>query len=252
MEKELKIKVTTDGSVTIAQLEANIKKLREGFKNAAIGSNEYAEAGKKLKTVLEQKSKAMEVAQTENAKLMKSYFSLGQEIRSKTNPAFISFNQVIQDAPFGIRGIGNNVQFLTQQFTQLRSSGMSTKDILKGMMQNVLTPMGGLMFAVSAGTSLLTVVMDQLGQSTEKTKEKMRLRVGSLNPFYGKKHPSGIVFSATSPTGEEFVFQNTYEAAKIINANNSFVYGFCIGTSKTCKGWTNAKILKRENTPSIQ
>lgn len=90
----------------------------------------------------------------------------------KTNPAFVSFNQIVQDAPFGIRGVGNNIQFLTQQFTQLRSTGMQTNEILKGMIGNALQPMGLLMLGVSVGTSLLTVAMDSLGASTEKTKEK--------------------------------------------------------------------------------
>ncbi len=85
----------------------------------------------------------------------------------KTNPAFVSFNQIVQDAPFGIRGVGNNIQFLTQQFTQLRSTGMQTNEILKGMIGNALQPMGLLMLAVSVGTSLLTVAMDALSKEAK-------------------------------------------------------------------------------------
>jgi hypothetical protein len=166
-DTELKIKVSADGA-TIRELEMRIKELRAEFKASRIGSDEFNIAAKELKKTLEQKTVAVRVAETENAKLMRSYFTLGENLRKNTNPAFVSFNQVIQDAPFGIRGVGNNIQFLTQQFTQLRASGMSTGDILKGIVQNALTPMGGLMLAVSSGTSLLTVAMDQFGKATKE------------------------------------------------------------------------------------
>lgn len=172
-ENELKIKVSSDGGTTINQLNANIKELNKEFKSARIGSIEFDIAAKELKKTLEAKSKATAVAATENAKLMKSYFALGENLRKNTNPAFISFNQIIQDAPFGIRGVGNNIQFLTQQFTQLRAAGMSTGEILKGMIQNALTPMGLLMFSVSAGTTLLTLAMDHLGKTSETTEQKV-------------------------------------------------------------------------------
>lgn len=77
----------------------------------------------------------------------------------------------------------------------------------------------------------------------EATKAKMRLRTGSLNPFYGKKHARAIIFSAYSPERELFIFQGTYHAASIIKANRSFIYKFCTGKSKTCKGWSEAKIM---------
>ena len=184
MDQELKIKVTTDGGITINELEKRIKELRAEFKASAIGSTEFDIAAKELKKTLEQKSKATGAAATENAKLMQSYFKLGEKLRRNTNPAFISLNQIVQDAPFGIRGMGNNIQFLTQQFTQLRASGMSTSEILKGMMQNLLSPMGALMFAVSAGTTALTIVMDKLGATSKDTSEKL----GELVDQYKELH----------------------------------------------------------------
>jgi len=215
MEKELKIKVTADGNVTIAQLEASIKKVRTEFKSAVIGSNEYNEAAKKLKNTLEQKTQAMKVAQTENAKLMQSYFTLGENLRRNTNPAFISFNQVIQDAPFGIRGVGNNIQFLTQQFTQLRSKGETTGSILKGIMANALTPMGGLMLAVSAGTSLLTVAMDQLGASTKSATAEF----SNISTLLDKKFNAGWISSTKYITETNIAINNLIQDV----SNPSFI-----------------------------
>lgn len=116
--------------------------------------------------------------------LGKSIDDLGKNIKQRTNPAFISFNQILQDAPYGIRGVGNNIEFMTQQFTQLRSSGLSTGQILRGMVQNLFTPMGGLMFAVSGGVSLLTVAMDHLGTSSDETSKKL----GELVDQYKELH----------------------------------------------------------------
>jgi len=170
-DNDLQISAEIYGGKSINDLEAELRKLRAEFKANKIGSDEFNSSALKLKNTLELKSKATAVAATENAKLMKSYFETGEALR-RTNPAFVSFNQVIQDAPYGVRGVANNVQFLTQQFTQLRSAGLTTGQILKGMMQNMLTPMGALMFAVSAGTSLLTIAMDKLGQETKETKDE--------------------------------------------------------------------------------
>lgn len=184
----------------IAEVD-KVEKLTSKFKLLATGAKEADYAFRQGKISAEQLKTTLEGLRTKGETLNGTYKqmvdlnatlfqvqaradvgfkSLGKSLDDinnsvkRTNPAFMSFNQIVQDAPFGIRGVGNNIQFLTQQFTQLRSQGLSTKDILSGMMQNVLTPMGALMFAVSAGTSLLTVAMDALGSKTEKTAEKTK------------------------------------------------------------------------------
>lgn len=193
MANEIKIAVdvlTKDAAKELDSFLNNIKfqtlQLETAFKKGSISSAELGKALVKLETDV--KSYGVSTLKTEatiraitNSQLRakEGFTSLGgklneinSNITGKTNPAFISFNQIIQDAPFGIRGVGNNIQFLTQQFTTLRASGMSTTDILKGMLKNALTPMGGLMLAVSAGTTLLTLAMDLLGQKSESAKEK--------------------------------------------------------------------------------
>jgi uncharacterized protein YukE len=86
----------------------------------------------------------------------------------------ISMNQIIQDAPFGIRGMGNNIQFLTQQFTQLRAGGMSVTEILSGMLKNTMTPMGALMLGTSIATSALTVAFDSMRSKTSDVKDELK------------------------------------------------------------------------------
>lgn len=176
MDANLKIGVTTNGGKTINELESNIKELRAEFKATKIGTVEYTIAAKELTKALEAKTTAMKAVQTQNGKLMESYFTLGEQLR-RTNASFMSFNQVIQDAPFGIRGVANNIQFLTQQFAQLRSAGMSTKEILIGMMKNALSPMGALMLGVSVATSALTIAMDKLGTTTEGTSNELQVYI---------------------------------------------------------------------------
>lgn len=173
-DNSLKINVTIGGQsfTTLKQLEDALKAEKKAIKDLDTASQEYTNRSKGWVEAEKEKARVSSVLVTEQGKLMKSYFATGEALR-RTNPAFISFNQVIQDAPYGIRGVGNNIQFLTQQFTSLRASGMSTGTILKGMMGNILTPMGGLMLAVSAGTSLLTLAMDHLAPSTEKANDEL-------------------------------------------------------------------------------
>ena len=50
---------------------------------------------------------------------------------SRYNSVGIDFARVIQDAPFGIIGVGNNIQQLAQSFSGLGQAGDSTKSKIK-------------------------------------------------------------------------------------------------------------------------
>ena len=63
-----------------------------------------------------------------------------------------NFNRVVQDAPFGILGIANNIDPLLESFLRLRTSSGTTGAALKALGSSFLGPTG-ILFAVSAATS---------------------------------------------------------------------------------------------------
>jgi hypothetical protein len=74
-----------------------------------------------------------------------------------------NFTRVVQDAPFGIRGVANNIDPLVESFLLLRNQTGSTSGALKGMLQ-ALTGPAGILLAVSTVTSLMVVFSDELAK----------------------------------------------------------------------------------------
>lgn len=102
---------------------------------------------KQLQTQL----KATDAAAASTAKTLPK---LGQSSGQATN-ALTNFSRVVQDAPFGIIGIANNIDPLIQSFTALKASTGSTGAALKALVGGLIGG-GGLALAVSAVTSAFT------------------------------------------------------------------------------------------------
>lgn len=205
--------VTTAGVVT-KTLSANLGELRQKIKildfdlaqgkiNAVDFSEGLTRVRQQALALTNERTKLINVETAiANAEMRVSTGSRGvasdlAHIRTATmsvQPAMISLTQVIQDMPYGIRGIGNNVEFLMQQFTSLRTSGMSTATILSSMLKTMTGPLG-ILFAVSIVTSLATAFGDKLFPSVKKTNDvldeqiekwerlqKLRFEIGELPP----------------------------------------------------------------------
>jgi len=78
----------------------------------------------------------------------------------------IAFNRVIQDAPFGIIGVANNIQQLAEQFSALRATSASTGAAVKSFFTSLISPANLAILAVSAVTAALTAY----ALSAEQTK----------------------------------------------------------------------------------
>jgi hypothetical protein len=97
-------------------------------------------------------------------------------------PAVNEFSRVIQDAPFGIQGVANNITQLTQSFGYLQKSTGSSKAALKAMLSTLTGP-AGILLAVSAVTSLMVAFGDQLfktAKESNKLAEAQKDLVGSV------------------------------------------------------------------------
>jgi hypothetical protein len=97
-----------------------------------------------------------------------------QQFRSQvgsSNAVALEFNRIIQDAPFGIIGVGNNIQQLTANFAQLRAGSASTGAALKASLLSIVSPANLVLLGVSAITSLWTAYQLGAFKSAEATED---------------------------------------------------------------------------------
>lgn len=76
-------------------------------------------------------------------------------------PALTDVSRVIQDAPFGIIGVGNNITQLASSFGNLQKRTGSAKTAFQAILGS-LTGAGGLVFGISTAVTLLTVFGDKI------------------------------------------------------------------------------------------
>jgi hypothetical protein len=88
---------------------------------------------------------------------------------SRYNGIGIDFARVIQDAPFGIIGVGNNIQQLAQSFSALGNAGDSVQSKLKLAFKSIFSSGNLLVLAVSAITTVLTLYEKGAFKSEEAT-----------------------------------------------------------------------------------
>ena len=82
------------------------------------------------------------------------------------NGVAIEFSRIIQDAPFGIIGVGNNITRLAETFGQLRASSASTGQALKTALFSIISPANLVVLGISAVTTAFTIFALQ-SQKTE-------------------------------------------------------------------------------------
>ena len=110
-----------------------------------------------------------------------------------SNGVAIEFSRIIQDAPFGIIGIGNNIQQLTANFAQLKASSTSTGAALKASLAAIISPANLLVLGISAITAAFTAYQmgafdsilgnKELEESFESLNDEIDNTIESLNNF---------------------------------------------------------------------
>lgn len=124
------------------------------------------------------------VASKTNTKTQRSFNKLGKGV-SNTTPTILEFNRVIQDAPFGIQGVANNITQLTQNFGHLRTQAGGTRAALKLLVGSLAGP-AGILFAISTITSLLVSFGDELFSSSKKA-EKLQETIDGINETFASE-----------------------------------------------------------------
>lgn len=96
--------------------------------------------------------------------------SLETNIRG-ANTVGIEFSRIIQDAPFGIIGVGNNITQLTQSFANLRAQTGSTSQALGIAFRSMFSGANLLVLGVSAVTTAFTFYNMWARKNKKETEE---------------------------------------------------------------------------------
>lgn len=153
----------------IGQLNAQVKQLKVSLQQA---TNEQQVA--KLNAQLEQTSAELarinSLGKTVAVNTTKSFDNF-RVSAGAANGSAIAFNRVIQDAPFGIIGVGNNIQQLAEQFSALRITTGSTGTALSAFFKSLFTGSNLLVLGISAATAAFTAYQLGAFDSAEETKD---------------------------------------------------------------------------------
>jgi hypothetical protein len=89
------------------------------------------------------------------------------------NSVGIDFARIVQDAPFGIIGVGNNIQQLAGSFQSLKNSTGSTSAALKQAFASIFSSGNALVLGISVLTSVLTVLQQKGFFKTEESAKSL-------------------------------------------------------------------------------
>lgn len=160
--------------------EKAVEKLSKEFRSGVISQDKYAKSLERLQRDEKETTTETSNLRKELLKLKRDQKSLAsagkgtfkgiQKGAANAAPTLQEFSRVIQDAPYGIQGVGNNITQLVSQFGYLQKSAGGTKQAMKALISSFAGP-AGILFAVSTAVSLLTVYGDELFKTTNSTKK---------------------------------------------------------------------------------
>lgn len=151
------------------RLKAENKALEKSFKDGKISADRYYKGIAKNTPLLAKAGKEVAHYKTGINSLGNTTTKASKGIISG-NSAMTAFSRTVQDAPFGIMGVSNNITNLTEQFGYLKNKTGSAKGALSAMLRD-LKGFGGISLAVSAVTSLLLVFGDKIFKTKDNVKE---------------------------------------------------------------------------------
>lgn len=181
-------------STTADKYRGSLANLSAQFKKGAISQSDYDKQATKLSNgLLKQQdiinNSTREINRLNNeykrlntapliasqSRLAASTNNLGGSVAGLTgnirgvNSVAIEFSRIVQDAPFGIIGVGNNIQQLASNFSNLARNAGGTIPAIKAAFSALATGPNLALLAISALTSAFTLYQ----MSSRKTKEEV-------------------------------------------------------------------------------
>jgi len=155
----------------IGILNAKLKELRIALRNAT-NEDEITRVNIELEKTSAELARINSLGKTVGTTTSQA-FNKFRVSAGAANGSAIAFNRVIQDAPFGIIGVGNNIQQLAEQFSALRITTGSTGSALSIFFKSLFTGSNLLVLGISAATSALTAYQLGIFDSKEETVESI-------------------------------------------------------------------------------
>lgn len=160
---------------------------------------------KGLTTSLGQANSSLDNFSRETAKVSSQTQGFTKSV-GNANGVAMEFNRIIQDAPFGMMGIGNNLQQLTANFQTYSQSArqaaaqtgqtITTMTLLKGAMSSIFSPLNLLTLGVAAVTSAWTLYersQNKANKEMQEAEEKTVILGNSYSVLTGTlKEDSGF------------------------------------------------------------
>ncbi len=181
-------KVLKRGNNTLAEVDGALEALETSFNNARTSAARLAISAKMTDLG---KLRAEMIKTGAAAKQMSRGFS-------KTQMTVVNFNRVIQDAPFGILGVANNIEPLLLSMQSLRAEAGSGSAAFKQFIRGAFTGPGALITVFSlASTAALVFARRNQGVSSsakkaQKALEEQAEMVKKLEDAYNSFNESSI------------------------------------------------------------
>jgi hypothetical protein len=151
------------------------------------------------------------------------------------NIAFANFGRIIQDAPFGILGISNNIDPLLNSFAQLKNSTGGATNALKAMLGVMRGPLG-LIFLLGSVLPSAAVVFERSMQrkkkATREAKDEMA-DYGDLLRSAASSQLGGIIPSTMTYTEQINVLRSSMEGLTNITVDQNQINGHLVRTQKS-------------------
>lgn len=175
-------KIILELEVKEGNIKQRIESLNESIKKATQGSDSYEMSLKKLQQTEIQLAETSARLQTAKANLGNSMQKTSKAMQQTSDStgaatsAALELARVVQDAPYGIRGMGNNITQLSSQLAFATKSAGSFSGALKQMWTAMMGPLG-VVFAISAVVAVLDGMyggMKKAKEATEETTEALK------------------------------------------------------------------------------
>jgi hypothetical protein len=141
---EMQIKIAADVSSAVSGLDKLGRELDQTGKDAVQLGNAVENASQKIRTL--------------------------PNVTGQATSTLTNFSRVVQDAPFGLIGIANNIDPLISSFNQLKATTGTTVGAFRALVGQLAGP-AGIALAVSTVTSLLITFGDRLFSSSQSAKQ---------------------------------------------------------------------------------
>jgi DNA repair exonuclease SbcCD ATPase subunit len=178
---ELQIRLTAD----IKGLQSAINKAKQTLESFESSAN--ADQLAKFNAELEQTNQELARISASG----KTFANTGVQSFNKfrvsagaANSSVLAFSRIIQDAPFGIIGVANNIQQLTEQLGALKTTSGGTGAALRSFFTSLVSPANIAILAVSAVTaawSAYSLGLFGAKKETEEANDSLEKYIQTLN-----------------------------------------------------------------------